>query len=64
MNQQANCKLLLNIRETCEALSLGRTTLFELMHRGDLTPVRIGRAVRFRVQDLERYVEQLPERGA
>ena len=35
-------------------LSLSRTTLWRLQRQGILTPVKIGRALRFRWSDLQR----------
>jgi excisionase family DNA binding protein len=35
-------KLAYSISEACEALSLGRTTIFGLIRRGELRVVRIG----------------------
>lgn len=35
-------------------LRVSRTTLYNLERRGDLRPVRIGRAVRYRWADLQR----------
>ncbi len=52
-------KLLLTTEETCETLSIGRTRLYELMRAGEIVPVRIGRCLRFRSVDLERFVAGL-----
>lgn len=35
--------LLLSVRETCEMLSIGRTTAYRLIHDGVLETVKIGR---------------------
>ncbi|WP_079415995.1 helix-turn-helix domain-containing protein [Thiomonas intermedia] len=40
--------------EAVAYLRLSRTTLHHLTRRGALTPVRIGRALRFRWSDLRR----------
>ena len=37
-------------------LCLSRTTLYELIWRGELTPIHIGRSVRFVVTQLETFV--------
>ena len=48
--------LLVTVSQAAELLSVGRTTIYELMWRGELTPVRIGRSVRFAVEQLEQFV--------
>ena len=40
-------------------LGIGRTTLYQLIKAGDVTPVHIGRCVRFSMYELEAYVEHL-----
>jgi excisionase family DNA binding protein len=47
--------ILIDVRRASEALSLGRTTLYELIRSGQLRAVRVGRAVRFEVAELERF---------
>lgn len=49
-------KLLLKPSEVAEALNIGKTTTHQLIARGDLKSVRIGRAVRVPVDEVERYV--------
>lgn len=51
-------KQLLNITEAAEALGLGRTKCYELVSKGELVPVRIGRAVRFHVSDVIQFAEE------
>jgi excisionase family DNA binding protein len=50
---------LLTIPQVATALSLGRSTVYELVQRSQLPVVRIGRAVRIHVRDLELFAEQL-----
>lgn len=52
-------RLLYTPAEAGERLRLGRTTVYELMARGDLPSVRIGASRRIRRADLEAYVERL-----
>ena len=59
---QPHAPLLVNVDEARRLLCVGRTTLFELVRRGQLTPVHIGRALRFRYADLEAYVDALHRR--
>ncbi len=55
---------LLNSRQVRELLAIGERTLRDAYQRGDLRPVRIGRLVRFRACDVERFVaERLARRG-
>jgi excisionase family DNA binding protein len=48
---------LLNAHEIAEALSIGLSTVYLLLERGDLTCIRIGRSVRVRPEDLEEFIE-------
>ncbi|UCD49798.1 MAG: helix-turn-helix domain-containing protein [Phycisphaerales bacterium] len=57
--QRANAKpkpLLVDVREAARLLSVCERTVFNMVERGELTPVRIGRAVRFAVDDLGAWV--------
>jgi excisionase family DNA binding protein len=51
--------LLVSSHQAAGLLGIGRTTLYELIKLGAVTPVHIGRCVRFSVAELERYVEHL-----
>jgi excisionase family DNA binding protein len=48
--------LLVNAKEAARLLGIGRTTLYELINAGAITPVHIGRCVRFPVAELDRFV--------
>lgn len=52
-------KVLLTVEEAAERLSLGRTKVYELVARGELPSVVIGRCRRVPVQALEPFVERL-----
>jgi len=52
-------KVLYTLPEVQEALSLGRSKVYELIGQGELRPLRVGRAVRFRAQEVEAFVERL-----
>ena len=56
-------RLLLTFDEAAEMLGIGRTSLYRLVWAGRLTPVRIGRSVRFSWAQLEVFVSSL-ESGA
>ena len=51
--------LLVSAKEAAALLGIGRTMLYELIGRGELVPVHIGRCVRFRVRELESFVDRL-----
>jgi excisionase family DNA binding protein len=52
-------KLLLTIMEVAERLSVGRSTVYELINRGTLEVVHVGRAVRVPAIAVERMVAGL-----
>jgi excisionase family DNA binding protein len=49
---------LLTRREVCERLKISTTTLWEVTGRGSLPAVRLGRAVRYRPEDVQRFIEE------
>jgi excisionase family DNA binding protein len=51
--------LLLTILETAALLSVGRTTVYELIGAGELETVHIGRSVRVPADALRRYISGL-----
>ena len=51
--------LLVSAKEATRMLGVGRTTLYELIGRGLLHPVHIGRSLRIPVAELERFVDSL-----
>lgn len=50
--------LLLTPRDAARALAVCEKTLWSLSKRGELRPVRIGRAVRYDVADLRRFIDR------
>jgi len=48
---------LLTVREVAQLLRIGRSTVYQLLQRGDLTNIRIGRSVRVRLEDLQKFIE-------
>ena len=54
-------QLLLTEREACERLAVGRSTLRSLMAQGEISPVHIGRSIRFRSEELMEFVARLGE---
>ena len=50
--------LLLTPKEAAKALNICERTLYGLTKAGELPVVRIGRAVRYNVQDLKDFIEK------
>jgi excisionase family DNA binding protein len=50
------------ITETVELLSIGRSSLYALIRRGELEPVKVGKKTLFLAPDLTRFLNRL--RGA
>jgi len=48
---------LLNAQDVAAALNMGLSTVYLLVERGVLPSIRIGRSVRIRLQDLEKFIE-------
>jgi excisionase family DNA binding protein len=48
--------LLVNAKQAARLLGIGRTTLYELIGASAITPVHVGRCVRFSMIELERFV--------
>lgn len=49
---------LLTVGEVARILHISRSLMYELTQRGDLPSVRIGRVLRFRADDIRRYIQQ------
>lgn len=56
-------RLLLRPREAGELTGLGRSFVYDLIRRGVLPSVRIGRTVRVPADALRIWIEQLPRSG-
>ena len=50
---------LLTPEEVARRLSIGRTLCYQLLHTGAIRSVKINRARRVRVQDLDEYIHSL-----
>jgi excisionase family DNA binding protein len=48
---------LLNANEVAELLNVSRSFAYTLMQSGQLLTVQLGRAVRVRPEDLEKFIE-------
>jgi len=55
---------LLNAQDVAAALNMGLSTVYQLVERGELPSIRIGRSVRIRLQDLEKFIESKAQRQA
>ena len=55
----ARQELLLTVEQAAERLAISRSCLYQLLRRGTVPSVTIGRARRVAITDLERYVERL-----
>jgi excisionase family DNA binding protein len=50
-------KLNCSLSEACEALGIGRTTLYALIKQGHLEVCRIGRRTLVPVRSIERFID-------
>ncbi len=55
---------LLKAQDVAAALNVGLSTVYQLVERGELSSIRIGRSVRIRPEDLEKFIESKAQRGA
>ena len=56
--------LLLTMVDAARVLSVGRTTMYELVGAGEIEVVHIGRAARVPVASIEAFVERRRRQGA
>ena len=52
-------KILLSIPDAAARLSIGRSKMYQLITAGDVRAVRIGRAVRLPVEEVDAYARRL-----
>ena len=57
-DEQAGRPLLVNIERAAEILAISRTSVYQLVWRDELVPIRIGRSVRFSIAQLEAFVTE------
>lgn len=53
-------RVLYTVKGAAELLSLGKSTVYELMAAGELPFVKVGRARRIRRTDVDAFAAQLP----
>jgi excisionase family DNA binding protein len=63
-NTEIEGRLLLRLPEVAARLGLGRSTVYELIQRGELPVVRVGRAVSVPAAALQRWVERQTDGAA
>ena len=51
------------IAEACTYMRLSRATVYALARSGKLSHVRVGKCVRFRREDLDKYISDRITRG-
>ncbi|MHC4511183.1 MAG: helix-turn-helix domain-containing protein [Planctomycetota bacterium] len=61
--QKTTERLLLTSGEAAKALGICERTLFGLTKSGELSVIRIGRAVRYSVEDLKAWIRQASQKG-
>lgn len=54
---------LLTVKDVCAQLQASRTTIHVLRRAGELRPLKIGRNVRFRQEDIDTYLKECLERS-
>jgi excisionase family DNA binding protein len=57
-------RLLLSPRDAAKALSICERTLFSLTKSGEIPVIRIGRAVRYSLDDLKEWIRDASEKSA
>jgi excisionase family DNA binding protein len=63
-DDQPIARPLLTIEEAAAVLRIGRTTFYDLIKRGQLRTVHIGRSCRVTRAELDRYVQRLDRQHA
>lgn len=51
-------KRLLTVKEACEYLRITRATLYQLIKKGKIQPIKIGRKTLIDQDDLDRLIEE------
>ncbi|MBP6874766.1 MAG: helix-turn-helix domain-containing protein [Candidatus Eisenbacteria bacterium] len=62
ISSERQIERLLTVREVCEVLHIGKTRVYAMAASGELPAVRIGSALRFRPEQLRRWLETQEKR--
>ena len=57
MNSDTDYKLLLTVPEVARRLGMGRSFVYQLVSKGEIPSIKLGRARRIPVSALEKFVE-------
>ena len=52
-------KMLYSVKHAAELLDVSENTVWNLLYRGELTGVKVGRSRRIRAEELQRYLDSL-----
>jgi excisionase family DNA binding protein len=55
-DDSASIPALLTVPQAAQLLAIGRTAVYQLIWNGEITPIHIGRSVRFTVDEIERFI--------
>jgi excisionase family DNA binding protein len=61
---QENEQEFISLNELQEILGIGRTKAYDLVTSGELPAIRVGRAIRVRLADLNRWAERQSYSGS
>jgi excisionase family DNA binding protein len=54
---------LLSISQVCQRLAMGKSWVYRRIHSGEIPSVRLGRSIKIRRSDLERFLEERTHRS-
>jgi excisionase family DNA binding protein len=57
-NLRANLDILLRGEDVARILNISRALAYQLIQRGEIPSIRLGRAVRVRPKDLENFISE------
>ena len=56
--------LVFTVPEAADKLRISRSTLYELISSNQISYIKVGRLTRFRLKDLEKYLDKCAKRTA
>ena len=56
--------LVYTVAEAADMLRISRTTLYELISSNKITYIKVGRLTRFRLKDLEKFIDACAKKTA